>query len=210
MPPVKIDFYTDIACPWCIIGHYRLDKVLAQFPALAVDIEHHPVILMPDCPPQGLRIADLMRQRYNITDPSAAWQRPHAEARASGLALDLSRQPLAFPTLGAHTLIRLARSRGTQHALAWAFSDAYFMQTLNVGDVEVLSGIAADFDFEREEARRLVSDPAELAETQREVAAVSAKGIRSVPHFIINGEIPLNGSPSEDALAAIFTQLSAR
>src|SRR5579871_4481370 len=119
MSALKIDLYGDTVCPWCIIGQHRLDKVLKErFPGLAVDIEHHPVLLMPDTPPEGSRIPDLLKARYGVTDPSVAFARPHAEAKASGLDLDLNRQPYAYPTLDAHTLIRLARARRTQHALA--------------------------------------------------------------------------------------------
>lgn len=208
MPDLKIDLYTEISCPWCLIGQRRLDNVLAQFPALDVDIEHHPVILLQDCPPEGLNIHELMRQRYGITDPATAWARPHAEARASGLALDLSRQPFAYPTVAAHTLIRLARSRGTQHALAVAITEAYFLHAMNTGDIAVLADIAADFGFERAEALRLAQDPTELEATQQAVAAAAARSIRSVPHFVFNGGHALNGSPSEEALTATIAQLT--
>lgn len=201
MKPLKIDLYTEISCPWCFVGQHRLDKVLAEkFPALAVDIEQHPVILLPDCPPEGLRIADLMRERYGITDPGVAWQRPQSEARASGFELDLSRQPMAYPTLAAHTLIRLARAKGTQHQLAVAISDAYFIAALNTGRPEILADIAADFGFERAEALQLAQDARELDITEREIAAAAAKGIRGVPYFVFAEKWSLNGCPSEAAL----------
>src|SRR5690606_2231607 len=210
MNPLKIDLYTEISCPWCIIGQHRLDKVLAEnFASLAVDIEHHPVILMPDCPPAGLRIADLMRSRYGITDQSAAWQRPHAEARLAGLQLDLNIQPMAYPTLAAHTLIRLARTLGTQHALAMAFSDAYFMRAMNIGDAAVLADIAVNFGFDRAQALHVVQDANELALTQQQVAAAAARGIRSVPHFIIAGQWELNGSPTAAELIDAIATASA-
>lgn len=74
---LKIDLYTEISCPWCFVGHHRLDKVLAErFPDLAVDIRQHPVLLLPDAPVGGLYIPDLLRSRYGITDPKAAFARP--------------------------------------------------------------------------------------------------------------------------------------
>lgn len=201
MNALKIDLYTEISCPWCIIGQHRLDKVLAErFPGLAVDIEHHPVILMPDCPPEGARIADLLKSRYGVTDPSAAWARPHAEARTSGLKLDLGRQPFAYPTLDAHTLIRRARARGTQHALANAISKAYFMDALNIADVQVLAGIAARHGFDQDDVRALLADEQERAETRRQVARSFDAGVRSVPHFVFDGRIAINGGRSEEEL----------
>jgi hypothetical protein len=95
---LQIDLYTEITCPWCIIGQHRLDKVLAEcFPGLAADIRHHPVLLMPDAPAAGLYIPDLLHTRYGVTDPKAAFARPEAEASVSGLELDLGRQLWAYP-----------------------------------------------------------------------------------------------------------------
>lgn len=202
MTTLKIDLYTEISCPWCIIGQHRLDKVLAErFPDLAVDIEHHPVILMPDGPPEGVRIADLLKSRYGVTNPSAAWARPHAEARASGLDLDLGRQPFAYPTLDGHTLIRLARPRGTQHALANAISKAYFMDALNISDAQVLADIAAQNGFDRDEVVTLLADEQERAETQRRVTRSFEAGVMSVPHFVFDGRIAINGGRSEGELS---------
>lgn len=202
MSVLKIDLYGDIVCPWCIIGQHRLDKVLRErFPGLSVDIEHHPVLLLPDTPPGGSRIADLLKSRYGVTDPSVAWARPHAEARASGLDLDLGRQPFAYPTLDAHTLIRLARARGSQHALANAIAHAYFMDVFDISDVHVLADIAVQHGFKRNEVFTLLADEQERAETRREVARSAEVGVKSIPHFAFNRQIAINGGRCEDELA---------
>ncbi|MCB8878226.1 DsbA family oxidoreductase [Acidisoma silvae] len=202
MSTLKIDLYGDTVCPWCIIGQHRLDKVLKErFPGLAVDIEHHPVLLMPDTPPEGSRIPDLLKARYGVTDPSVAFARPHAEAKASGLDLDLNRQPYAYPTLDAHTLIRLARARRTQHALANAISHAYFMDARDISDADVLADIAVQHGFSRDEVIALLADEKERAETRREVARSAAAGVKSIPHFVFNGRLAINGGRSEAELA---------
>lgn len=207
MSNLRIDLYTEITCPWCIIGHHRLDKVLGErFPALSVDIVHHPILLIPDCPPEGVLIADLARARHGASDMSQMWARPHAEARASGLDLDLSRQPFAYPTQAAHTLIRLARERGTQHQLAGALSKAYFLEARNISDAEVLADIASLHGFDRAEAKALAQDPVERERTERQSAQAMAQGIRSVPHFVFGGHIALNGGRSEGELATAIEQ----
>ncbi len=98
MNAIKIDLYTDVICPWCLIGEHRLDQTIDRhFSHLSVDIEHHPVQLIPDTPALGLRFSDLMKSRG--LDPDTVQRRPQAEALALGLKLDLSRQPNIFPTL---------------------------------------------------------------------------------------------------------------
>lgn len=199
---LPIDLYTEITCPWCIIGHHRLDKVLAErFPGLDVDIRQHPVLLLPDAPPEGLYIPDLLLSRYGVTDPKASFARPEAEARASGLDLDLSRQPWTYRTQAAHGLILAARERGTQHALAVAVSHAHFLQAKNISDADVLADIAVAHGFEREEARAIALAPARHRHVEEEAARSMAAGVRSVPHFIFGGRIAINGGRSEDEIA---------
>lgn len=200
---MRIDLYTEITCPWCIIGQHRLDKVLKErFPGLAVDIHHHPVLLLPDAPAAGLYIPDLLRKRYGITDPQAAFARPEAEALASALNLNLGRQLYTYPTQAAHALIQAARERGTQHQLAVAITGAYFLEAKNIAEVDVLVDIAAAHGFERDEARSIAIDPAWRTRVEQEAANSAAAGVRSVPHFVFGGRVEINGGRSEDEIAA--------
>lgn len=209
--PLGIDLYSDIICPWCALGNFRLDKVLAErFPGVATDIRHHPVLLMPDTPPEGLDLVAVMTQRFGKFDPAALFARPEAEARSSGLMLDPSRQPRIANTVPAHTLIRNARPFGTEHRLAVAIGLAHFIDLKDVGDPGVLADIATDHGFDRAEALAIARSEEELAKTRAEAAASSAQGIRGVPHFIFGQGISISGGQSEDALAqAIETALDA-
>ena len=207
---LQIDLYTEITCPWCIIGHHRLDKVLAErFPELEVDIRQHPVLLLPNAPAEGLYIPDLLLSRYGVTDPKASFARPEAEARASGLDLDLSRQPWTYRTQAAHGLILAAQMRGTQHRLAVAITDAHFMEAKNISDPDVLADIAVNHGFEREEARAIARDPEQHRRVEQEAAQAVASGIRSVPHFVFGGRIAINGGRSEDEIAAAIRKAAA-
>jgi len=199
---LQIDLYTEITCPWCLIGQYRLDKVLAErFPDLEVDIRHHPVLLLPDAPAEGLYIPDLLLKRYGVTDPKASFARPEAEARASGLNLNLSRQPWTYPTQSAHALIFAARELGTQHKLAVAITEAHFLEANNISNPDVLVDIAAKHGFDRDEARRIALDPAERKKVEQEAVKSAAAGVRSVPHFVLGNNISINGGRSEDEIA---------
>lgn len=118
-----------------------------------------------------------------------------------GLTLSLHQQPRLYPTLRGHTLIRLARARGTQHALAYALAEANFAGR-NVDDVETLREIAAAHGFSPDEAQRLATDANELAITCRAAEATAARGIRSVPHFVFNDSVSFTGNQSEQAFVA--------
>lgn len=207
---LQIDLHTEITCPWCIVGHHRLNKILAEhFPDLDVDIRHHPVLLLADAPPEGLYISDLLRARYGVTDPKASFARPEAEARVSGLDLDLSRQPWTYRTQPAHGLILAARARGIQHELAVAITDAYFLEAGNISDADVLTDIAVAHGFEREEARTIALDPEQHRRVELEAARSIAAGVRSVPHFVFGGRIAISGGRSEDEIALALGQAAS-
>lgn len=200
---LKIDLYTEITCPWCLVGQHRLDKVLAErFPELDADIHHHPVLLLPNAPSSGLFIPDLLRSRYRITDPSTAFARPQAAARASGLTLDLAHQLYAYPTQAAHALIQAAAERGTQHRLAVAITNAYFLRAKNIADADVLADIAADHGFGHAEARAVAVDTTRHKRVETEAAKSAAAGARSVPHFVFGNGPQINGGRSEDEIAS--------
>ncbi|PQK95208.1 DsbA family oxidoreductase [Pantoea ananatis] len=198
---LKIDLYTDIICPWCIVGQYRLDKVLKErFPGLQADIHHHPVLLMPGIPAEGVLIADLLPERYGVHNPEAAFSRVERVARLSGLELNLKGQPRAYPTQAAHALIMAARSRGTQHPLAVAITEAYFLKAMNIASTEVLADIATSYGFERSEALAVAEEPAWHARVGQALADASSAGVQSVPHFVFNAHIELSGGRSEDEI----------
>ncbi|WP_346771501.1 DsbA family protein [Caballeronia mineralivorans] len=163
-------------------------------------MEHLPFELHPGAPPEGFRIDEYFR-RKGISDLATAFARPEGEARASGLVLNLSKQPFGYRTVHAHTLLRHARNRGTQHALSMALMDANFHAGRNISDKDVLAEIAAPHGFTTEETQAILADPAEQAETERQTAASRAKGVRSVPAFDIGGVVMGGGSEDEIATA---------
>jgi len=199
MPKIlKIEMFTDVVCPWCLVGGARLDTALAALPeGVIADIENHPFYLDPNTPAEGVVVADMLREKYG-RDPKEMWERVEGEALKAGIALDLSQQPRSFPTAKAHTLIRLARDKGTQHALANALTAAYFLEHRQINDDAVLADVAERFGFTRNEAIEAVHDPVELAETAQMAESAAASGITGVPFFIFDGRFALSGAqPAE-------------
>jgi predicted DsbA family dithiol-disulfide isomerase len=125
---LEIDVYADVVCPWCFIGSRRLESVLGSLPGTpTAAVRHHPYILHPDAPPEGIDLQAMLRSRYG-TDPSRVFERVEAAARESGIPLDLSKQRKVYSTVAAHTLLRHAQAKGTQRALLDALFAAYFFR----------------------------------------------------------------------------------
>jgi predicted DsbA family dithiol-disulfide isomerase len=201
---VKVDLFADVVCPWCLIGSARLDKAIAALPAdVTVDVENHPFYLDPNTPPKGYDVAEMLRAKYG-REPKAIWARAETEARKSGIDLDLSKQPRTFQTARAHTLVRLARTKGTQHALANAIAEAYFLEHRPVNEDDVLAEIATRFGFTREEALGDVHDPRELDASHQLAMDAAAQGIQGVPFFVFDNRFAMSGCQSEEVFAMAF------
>jgi predicted DsbA family dithiol-disulfide isomerase len=199
---IAIDLFSDIVCPWCFIGATRLEQALASMASeLRAEVCYHPFFLDPNLPHGGVSVPDKLRKAYGV-EPKQLWARAEAAARESGLALDLSLQPVMYPSDAAHTLLRHAHAKGTQRALAMAFFQAYFQEARNIADETVLADVAQQHGFGHAEALELARAPAELELTREEALAAAQGGIRGVPLFIFDGRLAVSGAQSVSVLQA--------
>ena len=206
MASLNVDLFTDICCPWCFIGTRRLEQALAEVSASAdVTIVHRPFLLFPETPPEGIDIAAMLRQRYGVADARQAFAPAEAAALETGFALDLTKQPQAYSTVAAHTLIRHADARGTGRAVADALYVAHFIVAKNVSQPDVLADVAEAHGFTPDETRRIVQDQRELKLTRDEANRAGALGIRGVPHAMLNGMTTISGAQP----LAVFRQAIA-
>ncbi|MBD8067300.1 DsbA family oxidoreductase [Devosia sp. PTR5] len=199
---LKIDVFTDVVCPWCLVGSARLDKAVAALPDdVEVTIENHPFYLDPTVPAEGVDVGQMLKARYG-RDPEEMWARVESEAAKAGIELDLSRQPRMFNTAKAHTITRLSRGSGNQHELANAIAEAYFLDHRQINDDNVLADIAAEHGWDRGDALDAMNDAHELSVTQQLATDAAAQGIRGVPFFIFAEKYALSGAQPDE----VFTQ----
>lgn len=206
---LKIDIFTDVVCPWCLVGSARLDKALEALPEdIEVEVENHPFYLDPNVPEEGVDVSEMLREKYG-RDPKQMWERVEGEARKAGIALDLSKQPRMFPTRKAHTITRLAKPLGTQHELANAIAEAYFLDHRQINDDNVLADLAAAHGFDRGDALDAMNDENELAITEQLVNDAAAQGIRGVPFFIFGEKYALSGAQPDEVFQEALSRIVA-
>ena len=203
---LKIDVFTDVVCPWCIVGSARLDAAIAALPDdIDVVVENHPFYLDPNTPAEGVVVADMLRDKYG-KEPSEMWERVESEARKAGVELDLSKQPRMFPTKRAHTITRLAKPLGNQHELANAIANAYFLEHRQINDDNVLADIAVEFGFDRGDAIDAMNDENGLAITEKLATDAAAQGIRGVPFFVFGEKYALSGAQPPEVFERALAQ----
>jgi predicted DsbA family dithiol-disulfide isomerase len=207
---LEIDIYSDIVCPWCFIGTRRPESVLESLDDhRKIVVRHHPFLLHPDAPAEGLDLRQTLVSRY-ATDPEPMLRRVEAAAQESGIPLDLSKLRRTYSTIAAHTLLRHAEGRGTQRGLHEALFAAYFLEARNIADPGVLGDVASRHGFAAGEAERLASDEEEIARTLVDVEATTARGIRGVPVFILNGRRVLAGARPVDVFRDAIAKSAER
>ena len=203
---LKIDVFTDVVCPWCLVGSARLDNAIAALPDdIEVVVENHPFYLDPNTPPEGVVVGDMLRQKYG-KDPKEMWARVEGEAKKAGVELDLSQQPRMFPTKKAHTITRLAKPFGIQHELANAIANAYFLEHRQINDDNVLADIAVEYGFDRGDAIDAMNDENELAITEQLATDAAAQGIRGVPFFVFGEKYALSGAQPDEVFERALQQ----
>jgi predicted DsbA family dithiol-disulfide isomerase len=210
MSVIAIDVYADIVCPWCFIGSRRLDAALSSLGRTAdVEIRHSPFVLHPDAPATGIELRAMLENKYGV-DPGGIFRRVEAAARESGIPLDFSKQRYTYSTVAAHTLLRHAAAKRTQHGLADSLFVAYFLSAENIADPDVLAVVAGKHGFTAGEVKQLVHDTRELAVTRQNVQDAVRKGIRGVPVFVLNHKRVLAGAqPTAVIRAAIANAMES-
>jgi predicted DsbA family dithiol-disulfide isomerase len=201
----EIDVFSDFVCPWCLIGTQRLERVLDDLSMLGeTRIRYRPFLLDPNTPPEGKNIHEELRKKYG-RDPAPMFKRVESEARASGIRLELAKQPLMVPTVRAHALMRHTPVEN-QHAFAKDLFEAYFLDAKNISDPLVLTDIAMPHGLSSVEIARLCDDADELAATRREAELPPRMGIHGAPFFVIDSSLAISGAQPEDVFRRALQQ----
>jgi predicted DsbA family dithiol-disulfide isomerase len=205
--PITVDIWSDLVCPFCYIGKRHLEAALARFPDKdRVTVRWHAFQLDPN--PVRDRSKNIYQRLAEKYGQDVAWARSvtaqtSAMARAAGLQFDYERAVPAN-TLKAHRLVKLAAEKGLEDRAEERFMSAYFIEGKDLDDPATLAALAAELGLDAAEAKRAIEMDAFNEAVRRDESAAMDMGVRGVPFFLINGEIPLSGAqPVDQFLAAL-------
>src|SRR6478736_4665958 len=213
--PIKIDVWSDIACPWCFIGKRNLEKGLAEASAdddaPLVEVTYHSYELSPDTPVdfEGDESAYLANHKgISPAQASQMLERVTGVAAEAGLEyrFDLLKHT---NTVKAHELLHFAKQNGRQHELAERLMSAYFTEGRHLGREDELVSLAEDAGLESDAARAALQSGRYLDAVRADQAQATAYGINGVPFFVIDGKYGVSGAQPADAFAQIVRQVWA-
>lgn len=212
---IKIDVWSDIACPWCYIGKRNLENGLAEVSADAdaprVEVTYHSYELSPDTPVdfEGDEVSYLADHKGVPREQAKQMiDRVTDVAAGSGLAYryDLLQHT---NTVKAHELLHFAKNEGRQLDMAERLMSAYFVEGKHVGRVDDLVELAAEIGLDADQTREALESGRFLADVRADQAQAQAYGINGVPFFVIDGKYGVSGAQPATAFAQIARQVWA-
>ena len=209
---MKIDFVSDIACPWCAVGLASLQTALARLPAdLPVELHFQPFELDPSMPREGRDIHELLAQKYGMTPEqvSASQENIRQRGEAVGFEFRMDRRTRSYNTFDAHRLLHWAGIEGHQAALKRALLKAYFTDGGDPSDPELLARVAAEVGLDGERARSILAGDEFAAEVRQREKFYLDAGIHSVPAVIIDDRHLIQGGQPPEVFEQALRQLAA-
>jgi predicted DsbA family dithiol-disulfide isomerase len=213
MTQLRIDFVSDISCPWCVIGLKSLEQALANIGDVAdVDLHFHPFELNPQMAPEGEEIGEHLARKYGATEEQGAKTREMIRERGAELGFDfaMGKRSRIYNTFDAHRLLHWAELQGRQRELKMALFEAYFTKGENPGAHEVLTRVAAEVGLDATEAAEVLATGAYEEEVREQEAFFQRQGITGVPAIIINQRHLISGGQPPDVFEKALRQIAAQ
>ena len=210
---LKIDFVSDVVCPWCVVGLGGLETALDALKGegIAADIAFQPFELNPQIAPEGENIVEHIGRKYGASPEQSAANRAMIRERAGEVGFDMRMTDGSriWNTFDAHRLLHWAEESGRQAALKAALFEAYFTKQLNPGDPEVLADAAASVGLDRAEAAEVLASGRYAAEVRAAQELWRSRGISSVPAVIINDKYLISGGQPAEVFEGALRQVAA-
>jgi predicted DsbA family dithiol-disulfide isomerase len=210
--PLRIDFVSDVVCPWCAIGLAALEQALARLPD-NVDIEFHvrPFELNQQMAPEGEDIAEHLQRKYAMSPEQLAAGQAALKARGAEVGVVFGERRRIWNTFDAHRLLHWAGLEGRALDLKRALLQAYHGNAENVADHATLARIAASTGLDADRAAAILGSDAYADIVRADEQFFTRSGINSVPAIIIDQQHLISGGqPVEVFERALVSVLHAR
>lgn len=209
---IRVDVWSDVACPWCYIGSRRFAAGVAEFarqyPDIDIEVESHSYELAPDTPENysGSEIDFLVKYKGIPREQvEAMLTQMTGLAEVEGLVLDFDQLRHAN-TRRAHRVLHLAKEQGLQAEMYERLFRAYFTEGLEVADVEVLARLGEEVGLDADEVRDAVDDDEFDEAVDCDISRARMLGASGVPFYLFEEKYAVYGAQS----AETFTQVLDR
>ena len=210
---MKIDFVSDIACPWCAVGLNSLEMALKNIGNdIPTELQFHPYELNPTMAAEGADSAEYLRAKYGMSAEQLAQGRANLHARGAAVGFNFGERTRVWNTFDAHRLLYWAglQSAEQQRQLKHAFLKAYHGEGRNPADQSLMLDLAVAAGLERDQAQDVISSQRYADEVRAEEQFWQQAGIQSVPSIIINNKHLITGGQTPDVFEQVLRDIAAQ
>lgn len=208
---LKIDFVSDVSCPWCVIGLLALQQALQRLEGrVLAELHFQPFELNPHMPAAGQDIGEHLHEKYGSTVEQAAQVRETIRLRGAelGFSFNMQGRSRIYNTFDAHRLLHWARLEGHQLPLKMALFRAYFSEGENPSSHELLIRLAGEVGLDQARAAEILAGDEFAAEVRAAEEAYQGNGIHAVPAIIINDRHLLQGGQPVETFELALRQIA--
>ena len=212
MKTVKIDFVSDVSCPWCAVGLSSLEVALGRLQGeVQAQIHFQPFELNPHMVSEGEDTTEHLAKKYGSTpDQATAIRKTITERGAEvGFTFNLDKRSRIYNTFDAHRLLHWAQLEGKQHPLKKALLAAYFTHGKNPSDHAVLLAAAESAGLDVQGAKDVLHSDAFAQAVRTQEEFYTGNGIHSVPAVIVNERHLISGGQPPDVFEQAIRQIAA-
>ena len=209
---LRIDFVSDVVCPWCAIGLVSLEQALERTRgAIEADIHVQPFELNPQLGAGGEDMAGHLQKKYGMTAAQVADNQEAIRRRGAelGFTFDMERRRRTYNTFDAHRLLHWAELEGRGRALKHALLRAYFTEGRDVSDHATLVDIATSAGLPSEGVRTILDSDTYADEVRTVEQFFLQQGIHGVPAIIIDRKHLISGGQPVEVFEQALRQIAA-
>jgi predicted DsbA family dithiol-disulfide isomerase len=207
---MRIDFVSDVSCPWCAVGLHSLERALETIgDTLAVELQFQPFELNPQLGPEGRDIVEYLGQKYGKTPQQIAQTQALIGERGAAVGFAFGPRLRTWNTFDAHRLLHWAGLQGRQRELKHALLKAYHGQGRNPGAAQVLLDCARDAGLDADATRAVVESTVYADEVRAQQRRLRELGIDSVPTLIVDGQHLIQGGQPPEVFERALRRFAA-
>ena len=209
---MRIDFVSDVACPWCAVGLHSLEKALQAVAGdIPVELHFQPFELNPTMAAEGADAGQYLKAKYGMSDTQLAQNRGVLRDRGAAVGFAFGDRLRVWNTFDAHRLLHWAglHSADAQRKLKHALLQAYHGEGLNPSDPQLLVQLADEAGLDAAEATRVLAEGRFADEVRAAEAEWQQAGISSVPSIVINQKHLIQGGQPPEVFEQALRQIAA-
>jgi len=208
---MKIEFVSDVACPWCAVGVHALERALERLgdELGPIELAFQPFELNPDMPPEGADTVEYLKGKYGIDEERIRANQAHIRERGAALGFTFGERTRVWNTFDAHRLLHWAGLEGRQRELKHALLEAYHGQGRNPGAHDVLIELAAAVGLDVERARAILASDEFAPEVRADQYLWLQSGINSVPSVVVNRRHLIQGAQPPEVFEEALRRIAA-